>query len=109
MALQNDIDHLKDLMDRGLMTAAQANVELVRIKRFQLVLGILPYDVRKALNEAVKRGELKRMKKDRYKPECYYHPTFAYLANTARQMHAQRTIESVAKVAGLNPALSPLP
>ena len=57
MSFQNDIEHLKDLMQRDQLTAAQANVELVRIKRFRLITSKMPQDVRKALNEAVRNGE----------------------------------------------------
>lgn len=84
MARQNDIERLKDLMQRGELTAAQANVQMVRNDRFRLVINGIPSDVRKALNEAVKAGVLGRLKKDGHKPECYYHPTFKYLAVAAR-------------------------
>ena len=60
MSLQNDIESLKDLMGRGQMTAAQANVELVRIQRVRLITNSLPQDVRHALNQAVKRTRSKR-------------------------------------------------
>ena len=100
MALQNDIESLKDLMDRGQMTAAQANVELVRIQRFRLVINSLPQDVRRALNQAVKAGMLGHMKKDGHKPECYYHPTFEYLAKGARKHHEDEIRRAVAKVSG---------
>lgn len=100
MALQNDIESLKNLMDRGQMTAAQANVELVRIQRFRLVTNSLPQDVRRALNQAVKAGTLGHMKKDGHKPECYYHPTFDFLAKSARRQHEDEVRRAVAKVSG---------
>lgn len=102
MALQNDIESLKDLMGRGQMTAAQANVELVRIQRFRLVTNTLPQDVRRALNQAVKAGALGHMKKDGHKPECYFHPTFEFLANSARRQHEDNIRQACAKVAGWN-------
>ncbi|HBO2015822.1 TPA: hypothetical protein L4G30_005058 [Pseudomonas aeruginosa] len=84
MARQNDIETIKDLMHRGELTADQANVQMVRNDRFRVVINSLPADVRKALNAAVKTGELGHMKKEGHKPECYYHPTFKYLAVEAR-------------------------
>ena len=102
MALQNDIESLKDLMGRGQMTAAQANVELVRIQRFRLVTNTLPQDVRRALNQAVKTGALGHIKKDGHKPECYFHPTFEFIANSARRQHEDNIRHACAKVAGWN-------
>lgn len=84
MSKQNDIEHLKDLMQRGEMTVEQANVQMVRNERFRLVINGLPADVRKALNAAVKTGALGHLKKEGHKPECYFHPTFKYLAVAAR-------------------------
>lgn len=100
MALQNDIEHLQDLMQRGELSADQANVELVKIKRFRLITNSIPASVRKALNQAVKNGELGHMKKEGHKPECYYHPTFDYLAKGARRNHEERIKHSLSKVAG---------
>ncbi|ARG87525.1 TPA: hypothetical protein L5W85_006039 [Pseudomonas aeruginosa] len=84
MARQNDIETIKDLLHRGELTADQANVQMVRNDRFRMVINSLPASVRKALNAAVKTGELGHMKKDGHKPECYFHPTFKYLAVEAR-------------------------
>jgi len=90
MSRQNDVEHLKDLMQKGELTVDQANVQMVRDERFRLVVNSLPAEVRKALNAAVKAGDLGRMAKDGHKPECYFHPTFRYLAVAAR---AQRENE----------------
>lgn len=84
MARQNDIETIKDRLHLGEITADQANVEMVRSDRFRMVINSLPASVRKALNAAVKTGELGHMKKEGHKPECYYHPTFKYLAVEAR-------------------------
>lgn len=56
MTQQNHIEFLKDQMQRGLMTTAQANVELVRMERVRLTTERIPAAVRKALNQAVKNG-----------------------------------------------------
>lgn len=95
---QNDREHLIDMVQRGEMTAAQANVKKVLMQRVLLATGRIPAEVRKALNEAVKRGELGHMKKDGHKPEAYYHPTFDYLARSERNEHARSVVQAVAGV-----------
>lgn len=89
MSAQDNIERLQDLMQQGLMTADQANIEMVKMDRVRLVINKLPMQVRRSLNEAVKNGELGHMKKDGHKPECYYHPTFDYLARSERKTHEQ--------------------
>lgn len=84
MSRQNDVVHLQDLMQRGELTADEANVQMVRDQRFRIVVNGLPASVRKSLNAAVRAGELGHMKKDGHKPECYFHPTFEYLAKSER-------------------------
>ncbi|SDS78109.1 hypothetical protein SAMN05216496_2407 [Pseudomonas sp. Z003-0.4C(8344-21)] len=90
MARQNDIEHLQDLMQKGELTADQANVQMVRNERFRMVVNSLPASLRKALNAAVRSGELGHMKKDGHKPECYFHPTFEYLAKAERLKREQQ-------------------
>jgi hypothetical protein len=94
---QNNFEHILDQLDRGLITADQANVMKVQMNRIQVV-SKLPASVRKALNEAVKRGELAHMKKDGLKPEVYYHPTFKYLANDARNKAVESAIRALKAV-----------
>lgn len=89
---QNHIEHLQDLILRGEITADEANVEKVRMGRVQVITARLPAQVRKALNEAVKRNYLGHMKKDGNKPEVYYHPTFDYLARRARDDHEKNAL-----------------
>jgi hypothetical protein len=95
---QNHVEYLKDQLERGEMTADQANVEKVKMARVQLVTRSLPSAVRKALNAAVKNGELCRMPKDGRKPEAYYHPSFEYLAKQARNEHERSTLKALAGV-----------
>lgn len=92
---QNHIEHLQDLLQRGEITAEQANVEKVKMARVQLVVGRLPSDVRKALNAGVKRGELGYMKKDGHKPEAYFHPNFEHLAIGDRNQKARAVANAV--------------
>lgn len=96
---QNDFEHLKDKLNLGEMTAAEANVQKVRMQRVLLV-SRLPADVRRALNEAVKRGDLGHMKKDGHKPEAYFHPTFDYLARQERSAHERSVLRALSAVCG---------
>lgn len=94
---QNDLEWLKDKVDIGKVSAAQANVELVKMARFRIVTAPLPRDVRASLNTAVKNGELGHMKKDGFKPEVYYHPTFKYMAKAERERIAKEAVQGIAK------------
>lgn len=94
----NDLEHIKDMLNLGKITVDQANVEKVKCMRVQLVISRLPANVRKALNEAVKRGELGHMKKDGNKPEAYYHPTFEYLAKSERNEHERNVFNAILNV-----------
>ncbi len=85
-------------MQKGELTADQANVQLVRIKRVRLVIGRMVAPVRKVLNEAVKRGELGHVMKDGHKPEAYYHPTFKYLADQERRNYERDVLKALAGV-----------
>lgn len=95
---QNNREHLRDAVQRGAMTADQANVEKVRIKRVQLVTSRLPAQVRKALNDAVKRGELAHLKKDGRKPEAFHHPNFGGAAKFERDAHERDILVALAGV-----------
>lgn len=97
---QNDLEHLQDLMQCGELTADQANVKKVLMQRVLLVTTRLPAQVRKALNEAVKRSELGHVKKDGHKPEAYYNPTFQYLVAGERNQHERDVLNAVKRVAG---------
>lgn len=50
------------------------NVELIRKHATRVVNGKIPAQVRKALMEAVRAGELGRLPKDGLKPEIFFHP-----------------------------------
>jgi hypothetical protein len=95
---QNDREHLQDMVQREEMTADQANVEKVRLRRVQLVIGRIPAHVRKALNDAVKRGYLGHATKDGRKPEAYYHPTFEHLAKQERRDHERKVMAALGGV-----------
>jgi len=93
MSMQNNVEHLQNLMQKGQLTTDQANVQMVRDQRYRMVINSIPAAVRKVLNAAVKRGELGHMKKDGHKPECYFHPTFKYLAVAERNRREREVIQ----------------
>jgi len=95
---QNDFEHIKDLRQRGEITLDQAHVMMVLARRILLVTSSIPANVRKALNESVKAGELRHVKKDGHKPEAYFHPTFEYLVPGERNEHARSVLRAVAGV-----------
>ena len=84
MISQNDLEYLSDMVERGEMSADEANVEKVLTQRV-LVVKSLPKSVRSALNAAVRNGKLRHKNKEGRKPEVYYHPNFEYLANAERK------------------------
>ena len=100
MSMQNNIEHIRDMIDQGKMTVNEGNVQMVLDQRVRLVINSVPRDIRKALNAAVKSGVLGHKKKDGHKPECYYHPTFEYLANAARNKHEEQVRGAVKSVYG---------
>jgi hypothetical protein len=97
---QNTVERILDKMERGEITTAQGNVELILAERVRIVEGRIPSTLRKTLNESVKRGELGHMKKEGFKPEVYYNPTFEYLALSARNTMERESKRAIAKVAG---------
>ena len=91
---QNQVEWLRDMLQRGEMTADQANVEKVRMARF-VVVTKMDAGVRAALNKAVKTGELAHKKRDGRKPEVYYHPSFEHLANEERNRIEKQALEAL--------------
>ena len=91
---QNHIEHIQNMVQLGNLTIDQANVEYVKIGRVKLIKNRMPASVRKALNAAVKTGELGHMKKDGLRPEAYFHPHFEHLAISDRN-NLEREIKRV--------------
>ena len=69
------------------MTVEQAIVKKVLILKVFLVVGRIPANIRKILNDSVKKKKLAHMKKDGHKPEVFYNPRFGYLAEAERNQH----------------------
>jgi hypothetical protein len=95
---QNAIEHVTDQMQQGKMTAAEANVIMVQIEGVRIVNGKIPSDVRKALNAAVKVGELGHIKKDGLQPEVYHHKNARGRAIEERRRIQRDAIASIAKI-----------
>lgn len=97
------VDRIKDELQLGKITTARANVELVIAARVRVIENSLPRDVRKALNDAVKNGELGHMKEDGLKPEVYYfnRSHFKSLANQVRKEIEENSIKAISKVCGV--------
>ncbi len=79
MSMQNVRENIEDRLKRGVISIAQANVEMIRAERFRIITNGVPKEVRIALNEAVKNGQLAHRVKSDINPEAYYHPGFEYL------------------------------
>lgn len=111
------LDTIKDDLHCGRITLAQANVQMVRAERVRLITNSVPRDVRKALNDAVKRGELGHVAKDGDKPEAYFHPTFEYMVPGERNEYADRKardtaaalLRTMVRMSDLHPATNPTP
>lgn len=83
-------ENIIERMRSGELTAAEANVEMVRMERVRLVTVRMSRDVRAALSAAVASGRLGRVARDGDKPEAYYHPDFRYLALGERAAYTER-------------------
>lgn len=94
---QNIIDHVTDQMQQGKLTAAEANVLMVQMEGVRIVSGRIPAEVRKALNAAVKAGEIGHMKKDGLKPEVYFHKNAKARAIATRNRQAYEAIQVIKK------------
>lgn len=95
MSQQNDLAFVKDQLQQGKITLAQANVKLVQLEGVRLIKGTTPRDVRKALNTAVKAGELGHIKKDGLRPEAYHHINARSKALDLRDKEFSRAIAGI--------------
>lgn len=95
---QNDMEHLKDLLQQGKITADEANIRKVEAERVLLCVETIPSSVRKALNSAVKAGRLGHKKRDGSKPEVFYKVGFEHLANAERNDHERYILKAISGV-----------
>jgi hypothetical protein len=93
----NAIEIAQGLMEKGL-TAAEANVEVVRMIGVQLITAKMGRDTRAGLMAGVKAGKIGRLMKDGHKPEAFFHPNSKWKAMEARDRHEREIREAAAKV-----------
>ena len=98
MSLQNDLATVKGKLQSGELTAAQANVQMIRLEGFRLVTGSIPADTRKALQAAVKAGGLGHLKKEGMRPEAYFHPKAREDAEDARAKAFNASLDALAAI-----------
>jgi len=94
---QTAIETARGLMDNG-MSAAQANVEVVRMMGVRLVEAKMQMETRRALMDGVKAGKLGHLKKDGLKPEAFFHPNSEASAKESRNKAANASIQAIARV-----------
>lgn len=97
MRNQNDLEWILDQIELGKMTREEGNIEMILCDRFRIAHK-LPQNIRKQLDKAVKEGKLAHKKKDKLKPEIYYHPSFEYLANAERKRIEEEALKNLIKV-----------
>jgi hypothetical protein len=95
MSKQNAREYALDQLQQGKITAGQANVLMVQIEGVRAVRNRLPREVRKALNDAVKSGELGHMKKDGFRPEVFFHKNGRVKAIELRNREHYASIEKL--------------
>lgn len=98
MSYQNDLAHVKGLLQDRKITAAEANVMLVQLEGVRIIKGSVPRDVRNALNAAVKAGKLGHLKKQGLAPEAYFHVNARGRALAERQQIVDTSIEALKRV-----------
>jgi hypothetical protein len=97
MGQQQAIDCARGLIDSG-MSAAEANVEVVRMQGVRIVIAKIDRQTRSALMQAVKAGRLGHLAKDGLKPEAFFHPNSLWSAKEERSAIANAAIRAIQKV-----------
>ena len=92
------MERIQDHLQQGLITVDEANIEMIKCQRVRLITSKLPANVRKVLNQAVKDGILGHMKKDNYKPECYYFKPFEHMAHEERASEHNKSVKALTKI-----------
>lgn len=102
---QNALEIASDKMQQGEITADQANVLVVQMMGVRVITKI-PADVRRALNAAVKAGELGHIKKEGLKPEVYHHKNARGKALEIREREMREALAILSKVYAKNADLN---
>lgn len=74
------------------------NVEQIRSQATRVIHGRIPRDVRNALMEAVRDGELGRLPKKGLMPEIFFHPDHKNGAVDRQKKEALYAVSCIAKV-----------
>lgn len=90
----------KDQVDRGNITADQANVEIIRMMGVREINGRISRETRRSLMDAVKKGELGRIAKTTYSPEFFFHPNSEWRAKEMKDRITKQSFKSILKVIG---------
>ena len=98
MSYQNDFEAIHDELQRGLISAAEANVKLVQCSGVRLITTKLRADVRNALRDAVNAGQLGHLKKDGQKPEAFFHVNAEGKAKQMRKEQERSVFAALASV-----------
>ena len=96
MNQQEAIQYAKGMIDGG-MSAADANVELVRMVGVKVCTG-LDRSTRSALMAGVKDGRIGRLAKDGAKPEVFFHPNSVWRAKEVRNAAASSAVRALLSV-----------
>jgi len=99
MSLSAATEIAKDLLDQGkIADVAAANVLIVQMMGVRLIDSQMPAAARKALNAAVKAGELGHLPKKGLLPEAYFHKNAKPHAKDLRERVARESIAAIQKV-----------
>ena len=74
------------------------NVALIRKEGIRVVRGRIFCEVRKELTQGIKLGAIGRLKKDRLKPEVFYHPALEKEAIECQMGEALNAIKCISQV-----------
>ena len=98
MNQQEALQYAKGMIDGG-MSAADANIELVRMMGVKVCSG-LDRATRSALMAGVKDGRIGRLAKDGAKPEVFFHPNAVWSAKEFRNRATSEALRALLAVCG---------
>ena len=98
------VDTVIGLQEAGKLDGIGPNVMVVRLMGVRLVEGRIPASVRRELLDAVKAGQLGRVKKEGLRPEAFFHPNAKATALDMRSERFRQAAEAIAGVVGGDPA-----
>ena len=96
MDQQQALQYATGMIDNG-MSAADANIELVRMMGTKVCSG-LDRATRSALMAGVKDGRIGRFAKDGAKPEVFFHPNAVWHAKEVRNLVASNAARALLSV-----------